>query len=114
MGSQKFCKSEISLDIGTAICRKGRNLQKRASRLAAEQGGPEGCRKGQAHVKLFSLSAEVGNRYFINGSGRRQLAHGTTDEKSSSKVPRDRKYMHRKASRKTHSTNGLNIESRVT
>ena len=31
-----------------------------------------------------------------------------------SKVPRGRKYMHRKASRKTHSTNGVNIESRVT
>ena len=43
-----------------------------------------------------------------------KLAHGTTDEKSSSKVPRDRKYMHRKASRKTHSTNGVNFESRVT
>jgi len=43
-----------------------------------------------------------------------KLAHGTTDEKSASKVPRGRKYMHRKASRKTHSTNGMNIESRVT
>jgi len=42
------------------------------------------------------------------------LAHGTTDEKRSSKVPWDRKYIHRKASRKTHSTNGVNIESRVT
>jgi len=41
-------------------------------------------------------------------------AHGTTDEKRASKVPRGRKYMHRKASRKTHSTNGLNIESGVT
>ena len=50
----------------------------------------------------------------VNGSVKRQLAHGTTDEKRSSKVPRDRKYMHRKASRKTHSTNGVNIESRVT
>ena len=34
-------------------------------------------------------------------------------KKRSRKVPRDRKYMHRKASRKTHSTNGVNIESRV-
>ena len=49
-----------------------------------------------------------------NGLVRRQLAHGTTDEKRSSKVPQDCKYMHRKASRKTHSTNGVNIESRVT
>jgi len=46
----------------------------------------------------------------INGSARRQLAHGTTDEKRSSKVPRGHKYMHRKASRKTHSTNGVNID----
>ena len=50
----------------------------------------------------------------FNGSGRRQLAHGTTDEKRPSKVPRDCKYIHRKASRKTHSTNGMNIESCVT
>ena len=50
----------------------------------------------------------------VNGSVRRQLAHGTTDEKRPSKVPRDRKYMHRKVSRKTHSANGVNIESHVT
>jgi len=43
-----------------------------------------------------------------------KLAHGTTDEKRASKVPQGRKYMHRKASRKTHSTNGVNIESHVT
>ena len=43
-----------------------------------------------------------------------KFPHGTTDEKRASKVPRDRKYMHRKASRKTHSKNGVNIESRVT
>jgi len=35
-------------------------------------------------------------------------------KKRASKVQRDRKYMHRKASRKTPSTNGVNIESRVT
>ena len=35
-------------------------------------------------------------------------------KKRSSKVPRDRKYMHRRASRKMHPTNGVNIESRVT
>ena len=35
-------------------------------------------------------------------------------KKNPSTVPRDRKYTHRKASRKTHSTNGMNIESRVT
>jgi len=29
----------------------------------------------------------------VIGSGRRQLAHGTTDEKNPSTVPRDRKYM---------------------
>jgi len=45
---------------------------------------------------------------------RFDVAHGTTDEKRSRKVPRDRKYMHRKASRKTHSTNGVNIDPRVT
>jgi len=39
-----------------------------------------------------------------------KVAHGTTDEKRASKIPRGRKYMHRKASRKTHSTNGVNIE----
>jgi len=50
----------------------------------------------------------------VHGSGRQQLAHGTAYEKRSSKVPRRRKYMHRKASRKTHSTNVVNIESRVT
>jgi len=33
--------------------------------------------------------------------------------KRSSMVPWDRKYMHRKASRKTHWTNGMNSESRV-
>jgi len=43
-----------------------------------------------------------------------KLAYGTTDEKRSSKIPQGRKYMHTKASRKTHSTNGVNIESRVT
>jgi len=43
-----------------------------------------------------------------------KLARGTTDEKRASKVPRGRKYMHRKASSKTHSTNGVNIESCVT
>jgi len=37
-----------------------------------------------------------------------------TDKKSSRKVPQDHKYMHRKESRKTHSTNGMNIESCVT
>jgi len=31
-----------------------------------------------------------------------KFAHGTTDEKSASEVPRGRKYMHRKASRKTN------------
>jgi len=50
----------------------------------------------------------------VNGSARRQLAQGTTDDKSANKVLRRRKYMHRKASRKTHSMNGVNIESRVT
>jgi len=37
-------------------------------------------------------------------------------KKRASKVLRDRKYMHRKTRRKTqtHSTNGVNIESRVT
>jgi len=35
-------------------------------------------------------------------------------EKSANKVLRRRKYMHRNTSRKTHSTNGVNIESRVT
>jgi len=34
--------------------------------------------------------------------------------KRASKIPRGRKYMHRKASRKTRSPNGVNIESRVT
>jgi len=34
--------------------------------------------------------------------------------KRASKVSRGRKYMHSKTSRKTHSTNGVNIESRVT
>jgi len=43
-----------------------------------------------------------------------KLAHGTIDEKRASNIPRGRKYMHRKASRKTHSTNGVNIEPRVT
>jgi len=43
-----------------------------------------------------------------------KVAHGTTDEKRASKIPRGRKYMHRKASRKMHSTNAVNIESRVT
>jgi len=42
-----------------------------------------------------------------------KLAHGTTDENRSSKILRGRKYMRRKARRKTHSTNGVNIESRV-
>jgi len=42
-----------------------------------------------------------------------KLAFGTIDGKSPGKVPRGRKYMHRKVSRKTHSTNGVNIESRV-
>jgi len=35
-------------------------------------------------------------------------------KRASSKVPRGRKHMHRKARRKTHSTNCVNIESRVT
>jgi len=35
-------------------------------------------------------------------------------KKSTSKIPQGRKYMHRKASRKTHSTNGVNIESCLT
>ena len=43
-----------------------------------------------------------------------KFLHGTTDEKRASKVPRVREYMHRKASRKTRSKNGVNIESRVT
>jgi len=43
-----------------------------------------------------------------------KFAHGTTDEKRASKVLQGRKCMHRKASRKTQSTNGMNIESRVT
>ena len=43
-----------------------------------------------------------------------KLAHGTTDEESSSKIPRGHKYIHRKASRKMHSMNSVNIESRVT
>jgi len=55
---------------------------------------------------MFCLSQKT-----VDGSVRRQLAHGTTDEKRASKVPRGRKSMHRKASRKTHSTNGVNIES---
>jgi len=50
----------------------------------------------------------------VNGSVRQQLAHGITDEKRANEVLRDRKYMHKKASRKTHSTNGMKIESRVT
>jgi len=50
----------------------------------------------------------------VNGPVRRQLAHGTTDEKRANNVLRGRKYMYRKASRKTHSTNGVNIGSRVT
>ena len=33
--------------------------------------------------------------------------------KRASKVLQDRKYMHRKVRRKTHSTNGVNIHSRV-
>jgi len=39
-----------------------------------------------------------------------------TKKEAKSKVLRDRKYMHRKTRRKTqtHSTNGMNIESRVT
>jgi len=35
-------------------------------------------------------------------------------KKSTSKTPRGRKYMHSEAARKTHSTNGMNIKSRVT
>ena len=35
-------------------------------------------------------------------------------KRAANKVLRGRKYMHRKASRKTHSTNGVNSESRVT
>jgi len=63
---------------------------------------------------FYDYTAANISKKTVNGSGRRQFAHGTTDEKRPSKVPRDRKYMHRKASRKTHSTNGVNIESRVT
>jgi len=43
-----------------------------------------------------------------------KLAHGTCDKKRASKIPRGYEFMHREASRKTHSTNGVNIESRVT
>jgi len=43
-------------------------------------------------LRLHSSKYIAENSY---GSGRRQLAHGTNDEKRSSKVPRDRKYMHR-------------------
>ena len=68
----------------------------------------------QTATCLFRLYSSNISQKTVNGSGRRQLAHGTTDEKISSKVLRDREYMHRKASRKTHSTNGVNIESRVT
>ena len=68
----------------------------------------------QTATCLLRLYSSNISQKTVNGSGRRQLAHGTTDEKRSSKVPRDRKYMHRKARRKTHSTNGVNIESRVT
>ena len=35
-------------------------------------------------------------------------------EKSASKIPRGRKYMHSEAGRKMHSMNGVNIKSRVT
>ena len=68
----------------------------------------------QTATSLLRLHSSNISQKTVNGSGRRQLAHGTTDEKRSSKVPRYRKYMHRKASRKTHSKNGVNIESRVT
>jgi len=43
-----------------------------------------------------------------------KFAHGTTDEKRANKVLWGRKYMHRKANRKTHSTNGVNVEPPVT
>ena len=56
-------------------------------------------------------------------SARKQLMDQADDnslmalptKKEQSKVLRDRKYMHRKTRRKTqtHSTNGVNIESRV-
>jgi len=48
------------------------------------------------------------------GQSDDKLAHGTTSKKRTSKTPRGRKYMHRKANRKMHSTNGMNIKSRVT
>ena len=51
---------------------------------------------------FYDYTAANISKKTVNGSGRRQFAHGTTDEKRPSKVPRDRKYMHRKASRKTH------------
>jgi len=52
---------------------------------------------------------------------RKQLMHQSDNNsltaygrKKANKVLRGRKYKHRKTSRKTHSTNGVNIESRVT
>ena len=70
--------------------------------------------KHRQRLVFYDYTATNISQKTVNGSGRRQLAHGTTDEKRPSKVPRDHKYMHRKAIRKTHSTNGVNIESRVT
>ena len=61
----------------------------------------------QTTTCLLRLYSSNISQKTVNGSGRRQLAHGTTDEKRSREVPRDRKYIHRKASRKTHSTNVL-------
>jgi len=68
----------------------------------------------QTATCLLRLYSSNISQKTVNGSGRRQLAHSTTDEKRSGEVPRDRKYMHRKVRRKTHPTNGEIIESRVT
>jgi len=71
------------------------------------------------HLSTINTNSDLSFTTIQQQTYRRKQLMDQADDNSltallrSSKVPRGRKYMQRKASRKTHSTNGVNIESRV-
>ena len=65
-------------------------------------------------LSFTTIQQQTYRRKQLMGQADDNLLTALLTKKRSSKVPRGRKYMHRKANRKTHSANGVNIESRVT
>jgi len=75
------------------------------------------------HLSTNNTDSDLSFTTIPEQTYRRKQSMGQSDdnsltallaEKSTSRTPQGRKYMHSEAGRKTHSTNGVNIKSRVT